>query len=38
MFGGSTTTSPLNVVVILQQLAYLYIFDHSRVYAAPDKS
>jgi hypothetical protein len=37
--GGSTTISPPILVVILrQQLAYLYILDHGRVYAAPDKS
>jgi hypothetical protein len=36
---GSTTTLPLIVVVILrQQLAYLYILNHGRDYAALDKS
>jgi hypothetical protein len=35
--GGSTTTSPSIVVVILrQQLDYVYILD--SVYATPDKS
>jgi hypothetical protein len=39
MLGGSTPTSPPIVVVILrQQLAYLYILDHGRIYAALDKS
>jgi hypothetical protein len=38
--GGSTTTLPLIVIVILrQQLAYLYIVDYGRVdRGAPDKS
>jgi hypothetical protein len=35
--GGSTTTSPPIMIVILrQQLSYLYIADHN--YASPDKS
>jgi hypothetical protein len=35
--GGSTTTSPPIVVAILrQQLAYLYIIDYGRDYAALD--
>jgi hypothetical protein len=38
--GGSTITSPPIVVVILrQQLTYLYIVDYVRAdHAAPDKS
>jgi hypothetical protein len=38
--GGSTTTSPLIVIVILrQQLDYIIVdYDHSRFYVAPDKS
>jgi hypothetical protein len=38
--GGSTTTSPPIVIVILrQQLAYLYIIDYGHDHhAAPDKS
>jgi hypothetical protein len=37
---GSTSTSPPIVIVILrQQLAYLYIVDYGRaIHAAPDKS
>jgi hypothetical protein len=37
--GGSTTISPSNAVLILrQQLAYLYIIDYGRDHATPDKS
>jgi hypothetical protein len=38
--GGSTTTShPIMVVILRQQLAYLYIVDYGRaVHATPDKS
>jgi hypothetical protein len=40
MLGGPTTAFPPIVVVILrQQLAYLYIVDYGRAdHAAPDKS
>jgi hypothetical protein len=37
--GGSTTTLPLIMVVILrQQLAYLYNIDYGRDHATPDES
>jgi hypothetical protein len=37
--GGSTTTSsPIVVLILRQQLTYLYIIDYSDFYAAPDKS
>jgi hypothetical protein len=39
MLEGSTTTlPPIVVVIIRQQLTYLYIVDYGHVYAAPNKS